>query len=54
MTWVYVAAMMILGYLIGLLIGSVKQNSEKYFIEDFLIGFGIVNITFIIYLITQT
>ena len=51
MTLVYVIAMIMVAYLIGLGIGIVKKHSEKYEVIDFLIGYSIVVICSLIYLI---
>ena len=51
MTLVYVIAMVMVAYLIGLGIGIVKKHSEKYEVIDFLIGYSIVVIGSLIYLI---
>ena len=54
MTWVYLFGAIMLGHLIGLGIGSIKQDGRKHELECFLLGYGIVNILIIIYLITNT
>ena len=54
MTWVYLFGAIMLGHLIGLGIGSIKQDGRKHELECFLLGYGIVNIAIIIYLITNT
>jgi hypothetical protein len=51
MTLVYVVAIVMVAYLIGLGIGIVKKNNEKYEVIDFLIGYSIVIIFSLIYLI---
>ena len=51
MTLVYVITMVMVAYLIGLGIGIVKKHSEKYEVIDFLIGYSIVVICSLIYLI---
>jgi hypothetical protein len=51
MTIVYVISIIMVAYLIGIGIGLMKKHSEKYEVVDFLIGYSIVIICSLIYLL---
>lgn len=53
MTLVYIIAMILAAYLIGLGIGVVKNDSGKHEVLDFMIGYSIVIICSIIYLMIK-
>jgi CDP-diglyceride synthetase len=48
---VYVIGTFMAAYIIGKSIGMVKKHSEKYEVVDFLIGYSIVIICSLIYLL---